>query len=375
MLSIWQRSAFHADPHLAVVGGGLVGLFTALHYQRSRPEHRVLLLERGPFPSGASVKNAGFACFGSPSELLADLDKEGADAMLQRVDERYQGLRELRAELGDPSIGFEPTGGHEVYPLHDPLYTRVADRFDHLNDLLTPLFGGPVYRWNPDGFQASGMKGPAHMASNDLEGAVDSGMLMRALLAKATESGVVVRTSAEVVGFEEGSEAVNLRLSDGSEVHAAQVVVATNAWARQLLPQLAVVPARGQVLFTHPIPGLRLRGTFHYDEGFYYFRDHGGGVLLGGGRNLDLAGEATHMEGTTPLIQDALVRMLEEVILPGQPYTIAQRWSGIMGMGPSKTPIVERVSDRVVAAVRLGGMGVAIGIRVARRAAGLVGEA
>jgi gamma-glutamylputrescine oxidase len=374
MLSIWQRTAFHAEPHLAVVGGGLVGLFTALHYQRMHPGHRVLVLERGPFPSGASVKNAGFACFGSPSELLADLDKEGAEAMLGRVEERYRGLRELRAELGDGAIGFEPTGGHEVYPLHDPLYNRVAERFDHLNELLLPLFGGPVFRWNPDGFLATGMKGPAHMASNDLEGAVDSGLLLRALLVKATQAGVLVRTSAEVVGFEEGSSAVLLRLSDGSEIHAAKLVVATNAWAGELLPHLPVEPARGQVICTHPVPGLQLRGTFHIDEGFYYFRDHAGGVLLGGGRNLDIEGEATHEEGTSPVIQNALVRMLEEVILPGTPFIIAQRWSGIMGMGPSKSPIVERISERVVAAVRLGGMGVAIGIRVARKAAGLVDE-
>ena len=44
-----------------------------------------------------------------------------------------------------------------------------------------------------------------------------------------------------------------------------------------------------------------------------------------------------------------------------------------MGMGSSKSPIIERTSDRVVVAVRLGGMGVAIGIRVARRAAALLG--
>lgn len=374
MLSIWQRTAFHADPHLAVVGGGIVGLFTALHYQRRHPDHRVLVLERGPFPSGATVKNAGFACFGSPSELLADLDKEGADAMLRRVEERYRGLCELRAELGDDAIGFEPTGGHEVYPLHDPLYTQVAERFDALNALLSPLFKAPVYRWNPTGFAATGMQGPAHMASNDLEGAVDSGLLVRALLAKVAEAGVLVRTMSEVVGFEEGSQAVLLRLADGTEIHAANVVVATNAWTRQLLPDVEVAPARGQVVLTEPIPGLALRGTFHVKEGFYYFRDHQGAVLLGGGRELDFAAETTWEEGFTPVVQDALENLLRTLILPGRAVRIAHRWSGIMGMGPTKAPVVQRCSPRVVAAVRLGGMGVAIGIRVARQAAQLVGE-
>jgi glycine/D-amino acid oxidase-like deaminating enzyme len=181
-----------------------------------------------------------------------------------------------------------------------------------------------------------------------------------------------VRTGAEVVGFEEGAQAVNIRLSDGSEVHAAQVVVATNAWTRQLLPDLEVVPARGQVLLTEPIPGLVLRGTFHVKEGYYYFRDHHGAVLLGGGRELDFAAETTWQEGFTPVVQDALEHLLRTLILPGHTVRIAHRWSGIMGMGPTKAPIVQRCSPRVVAAVRLGGMGVAIGIRVARTAAGLV---
>ncbi len=266
-----------------------MGLFTALFHKRRHPHHHVLVLERGPFPSGASVKNAGFACFGSPSELFADLDAEGTDAMLARVEERWRGLLELRAELGDQAIGFEPTGGHEIYGPHDPLYTRVAERFDALNDLLRPLFGATVFQWDPAALERTGMARLAHLARTDLEGPVDSGALMNSLLRKAVAEGVLFRPCAEVLGFEEGSESVLIRLADGTELHADRVVVATNAWTKELLPQLAVVPARGQVLLTQPIPGLRLRGTFHYDEGFYYFRDHGGGVLLGGGRNLDIA--------------------------------------------------------------------------------------
>ncbi|HOZ40326.1 MAG: FAD-binding oxidoreductase [Flavobacteriales bacterium] len=372
MHSIWQHTGFHAAPHLTVIGGGLVGLFTALHYKRTFPTQRVLVLERGPFPSGASVKNAGFACFGSPSELLADLDREGEMAMLARVHERYQGLLELRAELGDATIGFEPTGGHELYRHHDPLYTRVAERFDRLNELLRPLFGRTVFHWDPQHLSASGMQGVAHLASTPLEGGLDSGKLMSALLAKAVGIGILFRPSAEVVGFEEGSQAVLIRLASGEEIHSGQVVVATNAWTQQLLPHLDVRPARGQVILTAPVPDLRIKGTFHYKEGYYYFRDLAGGILLGGGRELDIDGETTAEEGTTPLIQDALETLLREVILPGTNFRITRRWSGIMGLGPTKVPVVERVSERVIAAVRLGGMGVAIGIRVAHRAARLV---
>jgi hypothetical protein len=373
MHSVWESRQFHRTPDLVVIGAGIVGLFTALFHKRHNPHHQVIVLERGPFPSGASVKNAGFACFGSPSELLADLEKEGAEAMLARVENRWKGLLELRAELGDAAIGFEPSGGHEIYAAHDPLYTRVAERFDALNEALRPIFGAAAFRWDDGAIARFGLKGVQHLVRTDAEGPLDTGLLMGTLLRKVLSEGVFFRPRAAVIGLDETSTGVTVRLKDGDELPAANVMVCTNGYARELMPGLDVVPARGQVLKTAPIPGLSLRGTFHYDEGFYYFRDHAGGVLLGGGRNLDIAGETTMADGTTPQIQDALEKLLRDVILPGQAYTVVQRWSGIMGMGASKTPIVQRLSPRTSAAVRMGGMGVAIGIRVARQAAALVG--
>ncbi|MEZ4738200.1 MAG: FAD-binding oxidoreductase [Flavobacteriales bacterium] len=372
MHSIWETRGFHRTPHLVVVGAGIVGLFTALFHKRANPKHHVVVLERGPFPSGASVKNAGFACFGSPSELLADLENEGMDAMLYRVEERWRGLQELRNELGDAAIGLEGTGGYEIYAPHDHRYTTVAEGFDRLNEALRPIFRRTVFAWSDDAIPRMGLSGVEHMAKTDLEGPLDTALLMDSLLRKAVSEGVQLRPNSWVTSIEDGQDHVRVRLRNEGPMIAAQVVVATNGYATELLPELDVKPARGQVLLTTPIEGSRLRGTFHYDEGFYYFRDHHGAVLLGGGRNLDIVGETTTEDSTTPLIQSELERILREVIMPGRTFGIAQRWSGIMGMGGSKTPIIEHVSPRVVAAVRLGGMGVAIGIRVARKAAALV---
>lgn len=373
MRSIWETRHFHRPPDLVVVGAGIVGLFTALFYKRANPHHHVVILERGPFPSGASVKNAGFACFGSPSELLADETKEGTDAMLTRVENRWKGLLELRAELGDVAIGFEPTGGHEIYGAHDPLYTHVAERFDALNAALRPIFGRSVFEWDDTAVAHFGLHPGHHLVKTDLEGPLDSGALMSTLLRKVQAAGVLFRPNCSVVGLEDLPSGVQVKINGGEVLRAANVVLCTNGYARQLFPELPVEPARGQVLKTAPIPGLKLRGTFHYDEGFFYFRDHDGGVLLGGGRKLDVAGETTWEDATTEPIQNALEDLLRTVILPGTSFQVVHRWSGIMGMGPSKSPIVERRSERVVVAVRLGGMGVALGIRVARQAAELVG--
>ncbi|MCB9170180.1 MAG: FAD-binding oxidoreductase [Flavobacteriales bacterium] len=368
-VSIWTDRSFPDRAEVVVIGAGIVGLCTALFQQRRSPHQRVLVLERGHVPDGATVRNAGFACFGSPSELLADIAAEGADVALARVEERWRGLQELRAELGDAAIGFVPCGGHEVFQ-DDHLYTATAEGFDRLNDLLRGIFGSPVYRWADE---LLGDMDFAHLARTDREGAVDSGRLAKHLLEHVRSAGVEVRTNTRVEGLEENGSQVAIRCADGSTVHAGRVVVATNGAAAQLLPDVDVRPARGQVLITGPLTGPIPRGTFHADEGFIYFRDLGDRILLGGARNLDIAGETTLDDGTTPAIQDHLERFLAERILRGRSFQVERRWSGTMGFGAhTKSPLVERLSDRVVAAVRLSGMGVAIGIRVARKAAELL---
>ena len=133
-----------------------------------------------------------------------------------------------------------------------------------------------------------------------------------------------------------------------------------------------VKPARAQVLITNPIPDLDIKGTFHLDQGYYYFRNIDNRILLGGGRNLDFKGETTTELGQTELIQNRLETLLKEVILPRTEFTVAHRWSGIMGMGSSKRPIVEQLSTHVYCGVRLGGMGVAIGSLIGQELADLV---
>jgi glycine/D-amino acid oxidase-like deaminating enzyme len=117
---------------------------------------------------------------------------------------------------------------------------------------------------------------------------------------------------------------------------------------------------------------LDIKGTFHLDKGYYYFRNIGNRILFGGGRNLDFEGETTSEFGETEQIQNRLEHLLREVILPNQEFKIEHRWSGIMGLGSSKKPIVSQLSDHVYCGVRLGGMGVAIGSLIGTELADLI---
>jgi glycine/D-amino acid oxidase-like deaminating enzyme len=199
------------------------------------------------------------------------------------------------------------------------------------------------------------------MIKNNCEGQIDTGKMMRKLMQKASENGIQFLMGAKIERILQHDSETGVLLSNGTTILSHQLLVCTNGFAKQLLPEIEVVPARAQVLVTSPIAGLKIEGCFHFDEGYYYFRNIDNRVLLGGGRNLDFAGETTTEFKNTPLIVNRLKQMLDEIIIPGHDYQIEALWSGIMGMGESKIPVVKEVSPNIYCAVRLGGMGVAIG--------------
>lgn len=368
MHSIWeQNTLLHYDA--LVVGGGLVGLSTALAYKERFPERRVTVLERGLLPSGASTRNAGFACMGSLTEILDDLRHHSEDEVRELFALRQQGLLRLRQLLGDSSIGYAEHGSHELLRADD---ADALEEVDRINTVLLQVTGKPAFVRCDKKLQGMGFAGVHHVIENRLEGELDTGLMMRALIDKALKAGIECKTGCTVSGYDELSQRVEVHaidpLGDGPlTFYAQQLFICQNAFARTLLPEADVRPGRGQVLLTEPMEDLPFRGIFHFDRGYYYFRKYHNRILFGGGRNLDFSGEETLAFGLSETIQQDLEKKLHTMILPGRTPAIALRWSGIMAFGADKKPIVQRHSDRVFVGVRMGGMGVAIGSEVGYR--------
>jgi len=114
------------------------------------------------------------------------------------------------------------------------------------------------------------------------------------------------------------------------------------------------------VLLTSPIAGFKIKGTFHFDQGYYYFRNLDNRLLLGGARNKDFEGENTDQLEISEPIQQELEHFIKRHLLPGIDFSITDRWSGIMAMGKEKLPIVQALSSRTFCSVRMSGMGVAL---------------
>jgi glycine/D-amino acid oxidase-like deaminating enzyme len=205
---------------------------------------------------------------------------------------------------------------------------------------------------------------------NNFEGQIDTGKMATQLLLKAQKSGIKILNNIVVESFVENGNNVNIK-TNRLDFYTKKLCIATNGFANKILNE-NVQPARAQVLITKPIKNLKIKGTFHLDKGYYYFRNIDNRILFGGGRNLDFKTEETAEFGETAIIQNELENILKETILPDTNFEVEHRWSGIMGVGNQKNAIVKQLSNNVFCGVRLGGMGVAIGSLVGKELAELI---
>lgn len=368
-LSYWELKNWFTNVDYTIVGSGIVGLHTALRLREKFPDSKILVLEKGMLPQGASTKNAGFACFGSLSEIIDDLKSHSEQEVIQLVQKRWTGLQLLRKRLGDTAIDFKPHGGYELFLADDEsAYSECVGKLSFINEILKPLFKADVFAKEVDRFGFKEIH--EYLIFNPFEAQIDTGNMMQALLKQANAENILILNQQTVTSYLDNGNGVEVALGDFS-FFTKKLLFATNGFAN-VLTNGAVKPARAQVLITEPIENLDIKGTFHLDRGYYYFRNIGDRILLGGGRNLDFDTETTTEFGQTEIVQNKLEQLLKEVILPNQKFEIAHRWSGIMGIGNSKNPIVSQLSENVCCGVRLGGMGVAIGSLIGQELADLI---
>ena len=366
--SYWESKEWLEGLDLGIVGGGIVGLSAALFAQKQHPHWRIAVLDSDPFGGGGTSKNAGFACFGSATELMADRITLGDKAARELVQTRLDGLRLLRETLGDAQIGFEPSGSMEFF--RQGGMTRLpsnSEIFD-LNGWLAEVTGVPDTFEVIHASHLAERQAPEHECAifSRLEGVIDTGKMNRSLRKKVAAAGIDLITGLRVHKIEPQDSGWHLHVQRGDEltpIRVPNMIVATNAFATQLIPHLNVQPVKNQVLVTAPIPDWDFRHSVHLDAGYVYARNVENRMLIGGGRHWNVDAEETERR---------LIEWMHSLWPRTQDVAITHRWTGTLGIGDTREPIVRQIDKHGVVAVRLGGMGVAIGMSIGRQAANLL---
>ncbi|MBC7511556.1 MAG: FAD-binding oxidoreductase [Ferruginibacter sp.] len=378
-LSFWEKESFFAPQDIIIIGSGFVGLWSALQLKLKNADCKITVLERGIIPTGASTRNAGFSCFGSPGELLEDADTMGEEKMWQLVEMRYGGLLEIRKYFSDEAIDYDACGGYECFTQQSTDWNDCIAKMDWLNKGLQKITRQQnLFKTADEKISHFGFKGFNHLIENRLEAGLQPGKLIQALLQKVQGMGVQVLTGIEVTSYQSHHHGIELQTtsplyqSDNFTFTTRQLLLCTNAFTQQLFPAIDIIPNRGQVLITEPICNLSIKGTFHFDKGYYYFRNVGNRLLLGGARNKDFENENTDVMQISVAIQTALEQFIQQHLLPAASYTITDKWSGIMAMGSEKMPLIQMISPNVFCCVRMSGMGVALAPMAAKQVAALM---
>ncbi|HSH65392.1 MAG TPA: FAD-dependent oxidoreductase, partial [Bacteroidia bacterium] len=241
-LSYWERSTFFENIDVIIVGSGIVGLNAALTIKHNHPKKRIVILERGILPTGASSKNAGFACFGSPAELLEDLKTHSENELFSLIEKRWKGLQRLRKNVGDDRMDLYNFGGYDVFDT-EMGFSACADQLDYMNKHLASITGKKeTYQIADQHITTFGFQNVKHLIVNTEESQIDTGKMIQALIQLVRTSGVEIINGVSVSAFSDEGDHVVMNVMNLT-IYCKQLIITSNGFAKQLLPDAAVQPA------------------------------------------------------------------------------------------------------------------------------------
>ena len=257
--SFWQESIDSPPPtpvlqgtqkaDVAIIGGGLVGLWTALTLKQHEPDCEVVLLEQDVCGGGASGRNGGFAMSWWPKigTLQSFCNTQQALFLGQSAE---QAIHELGAFCREHAIDahFVQKGWlwTATAPAHVNAWRGTLEACERLGvrpfERLSPQ---EVRRRTGSTIHLAGV----FEASN---ATVQPAALVQGLRRVALAAGVQIHEHSGVTRIQTGQPAV--LHTEGGQLHANKVVLATNAWSAAI-PELArlITPVNSAMAVTCPL--------------------------------------------------------------------------------------------------------------------------
>ena len=330
---------------MAIVGGGIAGVVTALHLARSGVD--VAVLERGRIASRASGRNDGQLLLGLGEHYNRIHGQFGADRAPLLWDFLQQNHDALLAEIRTAGIDcdLQAAGGlrlaeteHEWSELRE---AAALLRREHKAHELVPV--GRLTERLPAG---RGYHGGLFLPD---EAIVQPARLVRGLAERAAGAGATFVEDAEVLAIAGEAGAFALTLADGHRLRARIVVHCTSSLAPQLdasgLLARSVFPFRGQIIATDELPAdvaaqfpaYAMSSNFCYE----YFRVHRGRFVIGGkrwsvpGEQQGIVDDGSH----DAQVSANLLAYVREHFLGLADTPFPHVWTGIMAGTPDGLPL------------------------------------
>jgi glycine/D-amino acid oxidase-like deaminating enzyme len=328
LVTPWSPPEDDATCEVLVVGAGLSGSACADALAAAGAD--VLLVDAHGPGTGASGRNAGFVLLGNAVEYPHMVERFGREYCRDLLAFSRRNHALIRDRWGE-HCDYEASGSLMLSMADDPKEIETLERAAQLlrEDGVDCELGAPHGHF----------RGFAGQLTIREDGQLHPGRLCVAM------QGTVQRKALARVLALDTKEGV-ATLEGGSRIRFEHVVVATNAHASRLLPDLSshVTPQRAQVLATEPLPERILPEVAYAGWGYDYFRQRSDGrLLLGGRRNLFLDDEATDDPRSTAPVQDALQAYLKRHLPAFAEAAITHRWAGIMGFTADELPFVDRL--------------------------------
>jgi gamma-glutamylputrescine oxidase len=302
-----------------VIGGGITGVSLLHHLARHGIDG--VLVERHHIAAGASGRNAGF--------LLAGVAESYAKAVRIFGRPRTRDIWNITVENHIEEI--EAVAGQEIG------HRRSGSVILASGEKEAEQLAESAQLMREDGFDChwDGIR-----LTNPGDGEVSPSLLVGAFARQAAPGSV--REGVEVTAIEVGNGEVLVH-AGGAECRAGKVILATNAYTPQLLPQIAIQPRRAQMLASEPEKTRLCKLPTYSHFGYRYWRQlPTGEILIGGWRDTSIETEVGYDENPTPGIQSHLEAHLRNM---GAGGVVTHRWAGTMGFTESGLPLIGPVDD------------------------------
>ncbi|MCP1606013.1 NAD(P)/FAD-dependent oxidoreductase [Pseudomonas citronellolis] len=334
------------DCDVCIVGGGVTGVSAALHL--AEQGLRVVLLEAREIGWASSGRNGGMMTAYAdidPAILDKALGLEHANRYWQLADRAQENLHEVVARYG---IDCEIKSGA----------LTAANTPEHFRDLAAklpafcarhPLRGAELL----DAAQVRDCLGTDIYAGGVLMPrlpALHPLKLTRGLAEAAQVAGARLFENSRVSGYREEAGEVRVDCANGRQVRARHLLLASNAYLGDLVPQLSrrFVALYSSMVATAPLPEALARAVLKRDlavletqQEMRYYRLSGDNRLLFGGGGVMSGRDAR-------VVKPLLTRMLRELFPQLREVPVEHVWGGWFGMTLfGDTPDVGLLSPRV----------------------------